>query len=76
VEPSLLLLTPFVDLLYQPWMTNIDDCGAVSGMNEWQGKLKYSEKTCLSAVLSTTDPTYLDPGSKSSLRGGKPATSR
>jgi hypothetical protein len=30
-----------------------DDCGAVSAMNEWQGKPKY----CPSANLSTTDPT-------------------
>jgi hypothetical protein len=24
-----------------------DDCGVISGMNEWQGKPKYLEKTCL-----------------------------
>jgi hypothetical protein len=23
----------------------LGDCGAVGGMNEWQGKLKYSKKT-------------------------------
>jgi hypothetical protein len=34
-----------------------DDCGAVNGMNEWQGKLNYSEKTCPTAPVSTTDPT-------------------
>jgi hypothetical protein len=28
------------DLLYQLWMINGDDCGAISGMNEWQGKPK------------------------------------
>jgi hypothetical protein len=22
---------------YQPWMIDGDDCGAISGMNEWQG---------------------------------------
>jgi hypothetical protein len=26
-------------------------------MNEWQGKPKYSEETCPSAALATTDPT-------------------
>jgi hypothetical protein len=31
-------------------------------MNEWQEKPKYSDKTCVSAALSTTDPTWLDPG--------------
>jgi hypothetical protein len=28
------------------------------GMNEWQGKLKYSDKTCLSAALATADPIH------------------
>jgi hypothetical protein len=41
---------------------------------DWQGKPKYSEKTCPSATLSTTNPTWLDPGSNPGLRGGKPAT--
>jgi hypothetical protein len=36
-----------VDLLYQPRMINDDDYGA-----DWQGKPKYSEKTCPSATLS------------------------
>jgi hypothetical protein len=38
---------------------------------DWQGKPKYSEKTCHSATLST-NRTWLDPG----RRGGKPATNR
>jgi hypothetical protein len=38
-------------------MIDGDDCGAVNGLNEWQGKPKYPEKTCLSAALPTTDPT-------------------
>jgi hypothetical protein len=42
----------------------------------WQGKLKYSEKTCPSAILSTTNPTWPDPGSNPGRRGGKPATNR
>jgi hypothetical protein len=28
---------------------------------DWQGKPKYSEETCPSATLSTTNPTWLDP---------------
>jgi hypothetical protein len=44
-------------LLYQPWMIDDDDCGTVSGMNEWQGKPKYWEETCPSAAVSSTDPT-------------------
>jgi hypothetical protein len=74
VEPSPLLLRPFTSLLYQPRMIDGDDCGAISGMNEWQGKPKYSEETCPSAALSTTDHTCLDPGSNPGCRGGKPAT--
>jgi hypothetical protein len=42
----------------------------------WQGKPKYSEKTCSSATLSTTNPTWRDPGSNPGRRGGKPATNR
>jgi hypothetical protein len=30
---------------------------------DWQGKPKNSEKTCPSAILSTTNPTWPDPGS-------------
>jgi hypothetical protein len=43
VESSPLLLRLFIDLLYQPWMIDAD-CLAISGMNGWQGKQKYSEK--------------------------------
>jgi hypothetical protein len=72
VEPSPLLLQPFVALLYQPWMIDGgDDCGTISYMNEWQGKPKYSEKIWPSAALSTTDPSWLDPGQDPGRRGGK-----
>jgi hypothetical protein len=43
---------------------------------DWQGKPKYSEKTCPSANLSTTFHTWPDPGSNPGRRGGKPATNR
>jgi hypothetical protein len=38
VEISPLLLRQFNGLLYQPCVRDGDDCGAISGMNEWQGK--------------------------------------
>jgi hypothetical protein len=41
---------------------------------DWQGKPKYSEKTCPSATLSTTNPAWPDPDSNPGRRGGKPAT--
>jgi hypothetical protein len=41
---------------------------------DWQGKPKYSEKTCPSATLSTTNPTWPDLGSNLGRHGGKPAT--
>jgi hypothetical protein len=42
-----------------------------------RGKPKYSgEKTCPIATLSTTNPTWTDPGSNPGLRGGRPATNR
>jgi hypothetical protein len=43
---------------------------------DWQGKPKYSEKKCLSATLSTTNPTWPDPDSNPGCRCGKPATNR
>jgi hypothetical protein len=55
------------------------DCGCwwvwSSRWNEnWQGKPKYLGKTCPSAALSTTNPTWLDLGSNRGRRGGKPTT--
>jgi hypothetical protein len=41
---------------------------------DWQGKPKYSEKTCPSVILSTTNPTWLDPALNPGRRGGKPGT--
>jgi hypothetical protein len=43
--------------------------------NNWQGKPKYSEKTCPSAALSTTNPTRC-PDANPGRRGGMPATNR
>jgi hypothetical protein len=43
---------------------------------DWQRKPKYSEKTCPSATLSTTNPTSPDLGANSGRRDGKPATNR
>jgi hypothetical protein len=43
---------------------------------DWQRKPKYSEKTFPSTTLSTTNPTWLDPGLNLNRRGGKPATNR
>jgi hypothetical protein len=46
-------------------------------LNEvWQGRTKYSEKTCPSATSSTTNPTWPDPGLNQGRRGGKSATNR
>jgi hypothetical protein len=56
VEPSQLLLRPLLGLLYQPYIIDGDDCGAVTEMNEWQGNLKYSVKISPSAALSTVNP--------------------
>ena len=33
-------------------------------------------KTCTSATMSTTNPTWTDPGSKPGVRGERPATNR
>jgi hypothetical protein len=41
-----------------------------------QGKPKYSEKTCSSTTLSTSNTTWPDLGSNPDRHGGKPATNR
>jgi hypothetical protein len=40
------------------------------------GRGKYSEETCLSPALLTTDPVLLDPSSNLGQYGGKAATKR
>jgi hypothetical protein len=46
-----------------------------SRLNEnWQGKLKYLEKTCTSATLSITNPTWTDLGMILGCHGGKLVT--
>jgi hypothetical protein len=45
VDPSTLLLWPFIGLLNQHWMIDVDYCRTISGMNEWQVKPKCSEET-------------------------------
>jgi hypothetical protein len=42
-----------------------------------RGKPKYyGEKTCPSATLSTTNPTWTDPASNPGLHGERPETNR
>jgi hypothetical protein len=65
------LLWPFIGLLHQPWMIDGDDCGAISGMNEWQGKRKCSEETGPSITVSITDRTLRDQGSNPGCRCGR-----
>jgi hypothetical protein len=55
-ELSPLVLRSFLDQFYQIWMIH-DDCGAIGEIYDWQGKPKYSEKTCSNAALVTRDPT-------------------
>jgi hypothetical protein len=58
----------YSNLLVNSRALDDNDCGT--------RKPKYSEKTCPSSALSTTDATWLDPGSNPCRRGGKPATNR
>jgi hypothetical protein len=71
VEPSPLLLWPFIGLLYQPWMIDGDECGAITGRGNWSTRRKP-----VPVPLSTTDPTWLDLGSNPGRRGGKQANNR
>jgi hypothetical protein len=40
-------------------MIDGDECGAVNGMNEWQGKPKYLEKTGPSVPLFSTVKAFI-----------------
>jgi hypothetical protein len=60
----------------KPWILNADDCGVINEINERQGKRKYSEETCSSVALSTTEPTWLDPVLNPDSRGGNRTTDR
>jgi hypothetical protein len=53
VEPSPLLLRPFIGPFYQPWIIDDDDCGPISAMNQWQG----NRRALMKPALSTTRPT-------------------
>jgi hypothetical protein len=64
---------PLTGLLYQPRMID-DACGSSRWNENWLGKPKGSEKTCLSCILSTTNPTWPDLGTNPCRRGGKQAT--
>jgi hypothetical protein len=46
VEPGPLLLTPFVGLLYQPWVIDGDDCGAFCDIVT-NASLTFTLKACL-----------------------------
>jgi hypothetical protein len=59
-----------------PQMIDDGDCGAIGGMTIGRGNRSIREKTFPSATLSTTNPTWADPGSNSGRRGGKPAMAR
>jgi hypothetical protein len=76
VEPSPLLLQPFIGLLYQTWMIDGDDWVAISEMNDLQWKPKYSQRISPRVALSTTDLTWLDRGPNPDCRGWKPDTNR
>jgi hypothetical protein len=64
-------LQPLIGLLCQPRVIMM-----MEKLVEWlAGKPKYSEETCPSAALSTTNPTCC-PDANPGHRGGKPATNR
>jgi hypothetical protein len=52
------------------------DCGEIGEWRLARETEVFGEKTCPSVILSTTNPTWLDPGWNPGRRGGKPATNR
>jgi hypothetical protein len=55
----------FIGLLYQPWMTDGDDCGAVSG----RGNRSTGKKPAPVPLYPPQTPAWLDPGSNLGRRG-------
>jgi hypothetical protein len=66
LQPWGLLCDPMRWLFFPPFPSN----GAPVENRRTRGK------TCPSATLSTTNPTWTDPGSNPGLRGGRPAANR
>jgi hypothetical protein len=62
-------LLPLPDILFITQMTGV-------GERRWndtdRGKQKNSEKNLSHCHLSTTDPTWIDPGANQGLRGDRP----
>jgi hypothetical protein len=88
-EPVLFLFFPWSGLRLSPLGTSATNWPIVPApddrwwwiwSSQWnensQGKPKYSEKTCPSATLSTTNPTWPDLGWNLGHRSGKLATNR
>jgi hypothetical protein len=57
-------------------MIDDGDCGQIGGMKIDRGNLSTRRKPTPASLLSTTSPTWLDPGLNPDRRGGKPATNR
>jgi hypothetical protein len=49
-------------LLHQPWIRDDENCGAIGGMNDWEGKLKYSEKPVPVPLWIQQIPRTTSPG--------------
>jgi hypothetical protein len=62
-------------LLYQPRMMDDDECGAVGGMSDREDR-STRRKTCPSAALSTTNPTWPDTGSNPGRSPRKQSSNR
>jgi hypothetical protein len=59
----------------QPWMIDDDECWALGRMSGRANRSTWIKPTP-APFLSTTIPTWSDPGSNPVRRGGKPATNR
>jgi hypothetical protein len=54
----------------------LNECGEADGMMRIGREIKYSEETCPSAALFTTNPKWITLGSNPGHHGEKPATNR
>jgi hypothetical protein len=70
------VLRPLFSLLYQPQMIDDGDCWAISGMRIGSGNRSTRRKPPPSVTLSTTNPTWPDPGLNPGRCCGNPETIR
>jgi hypothetical protein len=77
VNPSPLVPRLSIGVLYQPRMIDDNyDCGAIGGMNDWQGSRRIRRKLDAASFWSLQKPHMISPGLEPRPPRGNPADNR